>query len=187
MRDPLPTQPRVFYGATPPAVPWDGDEWTFPAGSNGELWRFRYNAASANAAKWEYLGGSALAHYIATQETTASATAADMTTVGPTLTTPRAGDYEAEWGAWAYNSSVTGEAPVYLSVAGTVQNLVGFGIYHWEPSSGTGAITIESDSTAARINAVAASAVVKCMYGAPVGGTSNYGNRWLKLRPVRVQ
>jgi hypothetical protein len=47
------------YSAGPPASPGDGDIWIATAvGVNGERWTFQYNAGSASAYKWEFLGGS---------------------------------------------------------------------------------------------------------------------------------
>ena len=46
------------YGSTFPASPVDGQEHIYTAGANGECWRFRYNAGSSSAYKWEYIGGA---------------------------------------------------------------------------------------------------------------------------------
>ena len=51
---------------------------------------------------------------IATDETTTSATYVDLATVGPSITVPRAGDYEVTFGATMYDA--TGGVGVYAAV-----------------------------------------------------------------------
>jgi hypothetical protein len=87
----------VGRGTTLPATPFDGQEYDYVAdATNGVVWRFRYRAASASAHKWESVGGAALWAEIATAQSTGSTTYVDLTTVGPSLTVPLAGDYDVE-------------------------------------------------------------------------------------------
>lgn len=106
----IPAAQRISYGTTPPASPNDGDEWILPAdATNGVMWRFRYNAASASAYKWEFVGGSPVLRDIQTQETLAGAANAwiDAPTVGPQFQVARAGDYYATI-CCAFNNSTAG-------------------------------------------------------------------------------
>ena len=82
-----------------PATPADGQEVYYVAdAANGVLWHLRYNAASASAYKWEFVGGSPLATERLPEETAASFPA---TTWGgfvndPVIAVPLAGDYDGD-------------------------------------------------------------------------------------------
>ena len=58
-------------------------------------WLLQYNST---AAKWQFIGGSPLYAEVTTAETTSSTTYAALTTAGPTVTVPNAGDYMVELG-----------------------------------------------------------------------------------------
>ena len=101
-----------------PGTPFDGQEIYYVA-TPGVNWHFRYNAGSASAYKWEYLGGPSLFYPgVMGQETivspaTAYSTAA--TVVG--ITVPLGGDYEVTNGATMfYSSGGPGAATNYCSV-----------------------------------------------------------------------
>jgi hypothetical protein len=98
----LATQVALVLGgalsATPPATPIDGQLWAMSPVA-GTVWVFRYNAGSASAYKWEFVGGPALESEVATGEGTSNNFYGTLTTAGPTLTAPRAGDYLVTFGA----------------------------------------------------------------------------------------
>ena len=84
------------YGTSPPANPVDGQIWMLPL-DTGVVWQFRYNATSASAYKWEFIGGSGWYMY-----GTPNAVLNTLTQVGATgyyyetgnvNPVPRAGDY----------------------------------------------------------------------------------------------
>jgi len=87
----LPTSVTEFYSVTPPASPNDGDHWVMPI-SNGVLWRFRYNAGSASAYKWEFLGGSPILNYTTGPNGLLNGSWGNV--VGAATTLTRAGDYQ---------------------------------------------------------------------------------------------
>lgn len=84
------------FGSLTPA---DGDEAILQVdATNGIDWRFRYNAGSASAYKWEFVGGSPIEVYGSFgQSSTAWANNAAMT-----LTVPRNGEYLLEVSATLY-------------------------------------------------------------------------------------
>lgn len=111
-------------GTTLPTNPGDGDEFVLVAdAANGVLWHLKYNAGSASAYKWEYVGGTPLHHAIDTDETTGSTTYADLATVGPTLTVSHSGEYLVRYQARPhFNGGWTGSgnqiAYASISIAG---------------------------------------------------------------------
>jgi len=99
--------PGTFYGVTappkltsgawssgPPASPQDGDIWMATAvDANGTVWQFRYNAGSASAYKWEFIGGPPVVlSATAALQSSASSTYQELDT-SLRFTASRAGDY----------------------------------------------------------------------------------------------
>lgn len=163
-----------------PSNPADGQEVHFLAdAANGVVWHLKYRAASTSAYKWEFVGGPPLQSKIMTEESTGSASAVDLTTPGPDVTTPRAGDYICRWGcnmssgvaiqAVTMGLSIAGAAPV----TGTLQGLV--------------AAAWANMMTEHRLNGLGSGVLLRCKYNNAVGtGTVAYRERWLEVLPVRV-
>lgn len=83
-----------------PRSPIEGDEVLYLADDvNSVIWHLRYRPIGS-LFKWEWVGGSTLrASNAGTSMTTASTTYVDLSTPGPAITVPLAGDYVVE--AWA--------------------------------------------------------------------------------------
>lgn len=174
VRDNLNQLRYLFEGAlstTPPGSPVDGQLWAM-APSTAYVWTFRYNAGSASAFKWEFVGGAPIISEIATNESTTSPVYVDLTTVGPAFTIPRAGDYLIENGA---DCSTTGWG--MMSVTATDA-----GAARWDlPGS-----TVASSTTRAlRLNGLTTGQVIKTTYRCS-GATTAFTNRWMKVTPFRV-
>lgn len=103
-----------------PGAPVDGQEIYYLADpTGGVIWHLRYRSASASAYKWECIGGSPLVSEVATSQSTASTAYAELTTAGPAVGIPLAGDYlvttearisNATTGAYGYMSYSIGAA-----------------------------------------------------------------------------
>jgi len=91
----------VTYGTSLPVAPSDGQEAILVDSLTNPTyqWRFRYNAGSSSAYKWEFVGGFPMTHEIAAAQSVSGTSYTNSATVGPTLTTPRAGEYLAEYGS----------------------------------------------------------------------------------------
>jgi len=111
---PSPSAPT--YSTTLPSNPVDGQEAVLvdSVTNPSYTWRFRYNAGSSSAYKWEFIGGIPAVASVATDESSGTTGAwIDLATVGPQFAVPRAGDY-----------FVTGSAVMYS----TVQTILQLGI-----------------------------------------------------------
>ena len=100
------TAPRVS-GALPSPM-YDGQEIVYVAdAAAGVLWRLRYNAASASAYKWEFVGGSPLVdEQIADENGSMNAsTWGGVSGNDPQLAVPLAGDYDAQMHAKLINNT----------------------------------------------------------------------------------
>lgn len=166
----------------PPGSPADTDIWVATAvDANGTRWVFQYNAGSASASKWEFIGGSPARVDIATDESTASTTYVDLTTAGPSFTLARAGDYDCVIHIETYNntSGAGNLAAIKRGAAATSDNDSVTTVIQTTGSAYGGI------SRPIAITGAAASDVLKMQYR--VGsGTGNFRKRALLVTPKRV-
>src|SRR5215471_3105246 len=169
------------YGTSLPTTPTDGQEAILVDSLTNPTyqWRFRYNAGSTSAYKWEYIGGTPAWKRTDTQEGTASSSAQDLNTID-NIIVPRGGDYDCDWGCEAFpNTANDNQFVQYLFCAGTQMQLVGswcYGVAQW-----SGSVT-----KSCRLLAIAASSDIRTRYASPTGRQTNFVRRWLKVTPVRV-
>jgi hypothetical protein len=83
----LPAQAVPTYGSAPPGSPADGAEHILTP----YQWRFRYNAGSASAYKWEFIGGPPGSTVTATS--TGGINSQSFVPLGVNFNIPRSGDY----------------------------------------------------------------------------------------------
>ena len=164
---------------TLPASPVDGqvavltNSLTAPTYS----WRFRYNAGSSSAYKWEFIGGAPLTVQSETAQTVTGASFGDLSPIN-SITLPRAGDYFCGVAAGYIGHSAAGNSQCYISI-----NAGGVEVY-------AANLTIpqtqqQSGGRQARFNGLAASSVVKMRGGLASGTmTVNYTTVW--AIPIRV-
>jgi len=169
------------YGTTLPASPADGQEHILVDSVTNPTyqWRFRYNASSTSAYKWEFIGGADyIARVDANESTTTVGSYVDLTTPGPRMLVPRAGDYDVLGAADAYHTTVAS---------------VVFGIFRDSTVFSQTAILIAAGNNwsvlgpvTARVTGCAAGADVRLRYYNGNAGTAAWNNRWIRVRPVRV-
>lgn len=98
------------YGTSLPASPVDGQEAVLVDSLTAPTyqWRFRYNAGSSSAYKWEFIGGTPIT--VGSGTTLDNLTADGTWQYGATpilVDVPRAGDYDFACGANVYGSVAT--------------------------------------------------------------------------------
>ena len=171
-----------------PASPVDGQEVYYVAdATNGVIWHLRYNAGSASAYKWEYVGGASLRNLVVANETFPTAWAYnDLATIGPRLYAPLAGEYIFSGGATFYVSG-GGPASMFTSlvysglatIAPLTQNIVtypGFATYQMVGDNDRVRLTLtKSDEVRMRYGQQANTAM-----------TATASDRWLNMCPIRV-
>ena len=100
-----------------PGSPVDGQEVYYKT-PPGELWHLRYSTAFGDAYKWQFLGGSPMLGWVATQEgPTTSGAWTNLAINGPSVTVPLGGYYDFEFQSLYVNtdgSQSTGGAGVAL-------------------------------------------------------------------------
>jgi hypothetical protein len=168
---------QTFYGAAPPGSPVEGDEWMLPVG-NGVVWRFRYNAASGSAYKWEFIGGAAATQVvIASENIPGTSTWANLTSP-LAVVVPRDGDYTADTRCrFGMGTSGPMSAQLGLAVGDTTPA-------HFSSGTIAGAGYQLTMASQARLDAVASGASVKARYWA--NAVSGCDGRTLSVLPVRV-
>ena len=166
-----------------PGSPFDGQEVFYAAdAANGVLWHLRYRAAASGSYKWEFVGGPPMNAVVLADEGTASGSLTDLTTNGPSITMPLAGDYVFDFGAYAY---MTGTAPQGVIIAVSING--------GAPAAGTDishawtAISIQNQIfKRTRINVGTAGHTARLRYSATGGATGRFSNRYIFATPVRV-
>jgi hypothetical protein len=172
--------PGAAVTALPTTGASEGQELIYLAGeATGVVWTFRYRAASGSQHKWEFAGGAPLVAEVATEQGVKSETYTDPATAGPEITVPLAGDYIVDFRAEALNFSGK-NAFMSIKVGGGAA-----GTYVAKAGSGT-EVQFNSISRVASLLNVAASTVVKVQYRGEDANECKFGERTLKLLPVRV-
>jgi len=112
-----PGSAATTYGTSLPASPVDGQEAVLVDNLTNPTyqWRFRYNASSTSAYKWEFVGGTIARTSIANDEVIGSTGGWTWTTTTCDFLIPRSGDYIITADCLFYNGSTGGT--MYLAIA----------------------------------------------------------------------
>lgn len=171
-----------------PSNPTDGQECYFLAdATNGIVWHLKYRAAETGSYKWYCVGGSELSSIVNTNEASnTGAPYADLTTAGPQVTAPLAGDYEVEFGFGHSANAANADAYCGIQVNGAdpgtavTDPIISVG--------GTGMPASASFVTSRRIKVtgVNATSVLKMRYRGGSGIATTFLRRWMRVRPIRV-
>lgn len=175
--------PGTAYGTSLPGSPVDGQEAVLvdSTANPSYQWRFRYNAGSSSAYKWEFVGGASAASYVATDESCSSGVDVDLATVGPSLTLPRGGDYLI-----GGSVGIHGATAVY-GVATLTKN--GTSILSGIQSVIVAVVAFSNAYGMAGLSPIrancAANDLIRLMYHTS-GAAASFYNRALSVTPVRV-
>lgn len=165
-----------------PGSPVDGQEIYYLAdATNGVVWHLKYRAASGSSYKWEFVGGGALGAEVDTDESRALTTYGALTTGGPSVTVPLAGDYVIEHGAAIY-CNVTGTGYYSYDVGGT--GAVDADAVLHLPTGNFG--TISAARSRLKTGLAASTALVGKYRSSNTAVTAHFLSRWMRVRPVRV-
>jgi len=165
-----------------PASPVDGQECILCDSLSAPTyqWRLKYVAAKASN-KWVYIGGAAKLVTVAADETSASGTYGDLTTVGPSIALPVAGDYIVGIGfsaTGAQSAVVSHQMSYAIGATGAV-----------DADRVTAATTANSPflTTGSRFALKAGLAAVTLTAKYAVAGASgHFVNRWMSVEPVAL-
>jgi hypothetical protein len=171
----------------PPASPADTDVWIATAvDASGARWSFQYNAGSASAYKWEFIGGAPVSVFVAASEFRVTGGYGDLATVGPRFQILRAGAYEM-YGYVTVNkgnntAAFTGLIQILMETSGAtgvIASVSGIG-------NTTGSTTVRTVLEAIGSTPVAGE-FVKLVYAANITTADlAFSDRRLVIRPIRI-
>ena len=151
----------------------------------GAVWHLRYREAGASGKKWEVIGargtGDSIGNgTIAQGETTASTSYTALTTAGPVVTLPLAGDYEVTLGFTGYNGNTSAVITMSYDIGGT--GAVDADSVQIGQSNAAANAWATSTKTRVKTGLTAVTLTSKYKVSA---GTGNFWNRFLVVRPLR--
>lgn len=149
--------------------------------TNGVVWRFRYRAASGSSYKWEFIGGPPLSSVVATSESRSNSSYGALTTPGPSVTVPLAGDYDISLAARMISPS--GQLAQFSYDIGGTGAVDGDALHAGGSASTVDAFIGRPDN---RKTIAAASTVLLAKYRSTSGGAATFSDRRISIRPVRV-
>lgn len=125
----MPTRVVVpSYGTSLPATPIDGEEAILVDSLTNPTyqWRFRYNAGSSSAYKWEFIGGSPkwAGLYGGAASSVAISAVGGHVALDPMITAPRAGDYWVTGRVSVARYAGTDTNNIFISIAGNTQAII---------------------------------------------------------------
>lgn len=176
------------YGTSLPAAPVDGQEAILVDSLTNPSyqWRFRYNAGSSSAYKWEFIGGAPLSAYWGVSAVY-SAPDNNMNPVpaaGTRITLPRAGDYFVETKLSGQDGGAANSTDIYMNTA-----YVG-GATLVSPYDGWGRITSQYGKVALsamhRLTLNAGAIEVRGQMTAGAAGAFGFYYAAISATPVRV-
>lgn len=178
------TPGATTYGTALPGSPLDGQEFTLVDSTSAPTyqWKFRYNALSASTLKWEFVGGPPFQNRVNTQENTASGTLTTLTTVGPTFTAPRTGEYLVDFGFQAIAVS----AGPANAMAGLFLNGVDQSLSIQQTLAGSGVGNVVTASMRYRLASINSGDVLTMRYAVSNAVNTGFFQRNFQVTPIRV-
>lgn len=165
---------------TMPAVGEHGQEVVYATSTSGVNWRFKYNAASASSYKWEFIGGAPIWAIVTTQQTTTSTSYTNLTTTGPQVTCPLAGDYFVHIGASIQATSGNAASMSYAIGASSAADAEAIYVYQ------SATTAIEASCFKENLKTGLAAATVLLTKYKTSAGTGFFKDRTISILPVRV-
>lgn len=169
-----------------PTTPYDGQEIYYTADStNGVVWHLKYRAASGSSYKWEYVGGAPLFAEVTTNQSTTSTSYAALTTAGPAVTLPLAGDYMVAIGCRCHQNGNSRDALMSYDIGATGAVDADATTYYSGASVDGLPATVAANVMVERRKTGLTAVTLTAKYKVSAG-QGNFSSRWMKVVPVRV-
>lgn len=175
-------QTVASFGIALPGSPADGDEFILVDSTSAPTWSWhlRYVAAKASN-KWIFIGGVPLYAEVTTSETHSTVGSyAALTTPGPSITIPVAGDYFVTPGA-SLATTGAGGTIIYMSY-----DIGGTGAVDADAITATQGSGSSAQPSSARVRRKSLTAVtLTAKYKTSATNVTAY-NRWLQVTPIAI-
>jgi len=161
-----------------PASPVDGNTIEYVDAASGSDWFFQYNSTTG---LWVWVGGENYAEVLTDENTSTLNTYIDLTTVGPSITVPLAGDYLIRAGSKGWSTVNTGQAmatAIEVGAAATV-DADAFG------NTGATSALMAIGANRAYRKTLTAGTALKLQYKTP-SAVAHWLARWLTVHPITV-
>jgi hypothetical protein len=164
-----------------PGSPSDGDEVLFMDSLTVPTytWHLRYISGKASN-KWQFIGGSPMVAAVTASEATTSTSYANLTTSGPSLTLPVAGDYQITYGAM-----INGGSDNAQPVASFATSAAASDTDRIEGAPISAEQTYMSPSRSVKKTGLTAAAVTM-KYKVTSAGSGTFALRWLNIIPIAI-
>lgn len=175
----------VSYGTSLPASPANGDEAILVDSTTNPTyaWRFRFNSTSG---KWDFIGGPPIFAEVTAEETTTSVTYTALTTAGPSITLPVAGDYLVQIGCATNSVSGFGHHSRMSYDIGATAAVDADSCYGRNVNSGTGYENMFSVSRLRKKTGLSAVTLTAKYRSSSASVTARFAERWMSVLPIRV-
>lgn len=166
--------------ASKPSSPTDAQQWVYLDATNHFCWHFVFQTSDSY---WYFIGGGYLRAEVLTSETTTSATYAALSTTGPTVTAPFAGDYEVQIGALISSTANGQRSRMSYDIGGTgavdADNI--------QVTQAGGVNNAEASAARTRTKTgLSASTALTAKYRGDATVNSTFANRFISIQPVRI-
>lgn len=182
---------KTLYATTLPSSPFHGMEVVLTDSTTTSTWqwRLRYNANASSSYKWDFVGGADFYSTVsANQVLNSTGGYYDLGTVGPSITVPRAGDYDVDF-ASQFEVATGALTQAYVRLVKNGSSISGCpDLYFNGNTPGQFAQSFQGVLTMAnsfRATGLAANDVLKLQYYT-TQASMYFANRVLRVTPVRV-
>lgn len=165
-----------------PGSPTDGQEVILVDSTTTLTYAFRlrYNSGSSSSSKWEFMGGVPMFAEVTAAEATSSSSYVALTTAGPSLALPVAGDWYIATGfdlTAAVNASVQPKMSYDIGATGAVDADAVLGA-----TQAVGAASVFRTRKKTGLTAVTLTA----KYKSDGTNSKTFENRWMMATPIRL-
>lgn len=178
---------RPAFVSALPANPRDGAEVYFQStemAALGVLWHLRYRSGASGSYKWEVISGNGMYDFTPAGEFTASTTYTALTTAGPIVKVPLAGDYLIDVQATMRSPSTAATSFMSYDIGGTGANDAD-ALTLRQPDASNYNVRAQTIFTKPKTFATAG-VNLTAKYRVDGGSAALFWQRWIRITPVRV-
>jgi len=148
--------------------------------TNGIQWHLAYESGETTY-KWRFLGGPAMYSEVAATEAITNAAYVALTTAGPSIAVPRAGDFDVQTGCNSWASGAGASAVMSYDIGGTGA----VDADSVQVGEATGQVGGGGSVYRLRRKAALTAVTLTAKYRA-TSGQGNWEKRWMAVTPVRL-